>query len=50
MAIDVHVHCKGGEEGEKILKLLSDFVVEDIEQLMHDKHVNTHRGLYGRER
>lgn len=38
------------EEGEKILKLLSDFVVEDIEQLMHDKHVNTHRGLYGRER
>jgi len=38
------------EEGEKILKLLSDFVVEDVQGFVKDKRVNTRRGLYGRER
>jgi creatinine amidohydrolase len=38
------------EEGEKILKLLSDFVVEDVKRLMKDKPADIQRGLYGRER
>jgi creatinine amidohydrolase len=38
------------EEGERILKLLSDFVLEDIQGLVKDKQVNIQRGLYGKKR
>jgi len=46
MVIDVHVHCKGGEDGNKVLKAMDAVGLERI-VLMSRPNLSEDRGLRG---